>query len=282
MTFLAHRPAPALLGLVDSAHGYAVPAMPEGVHRGLPSRHITLVVELSRPLRISGPAGGIAAHGVLGGLHTAPVHIDASSPQEGIQYGLSPLGCQTLLGVPAGELAGALLDLEDVLGRRPAAELLERVAMTDDWAERFRLLDAALVARLADASARRRSPAERDPALREAWRLVFSSGGRVPVRRLAEHVGYSRRHLSERFRRTTGVTPKQASRIARFESARSLLLAPERPSLAETAAACGFADQAHLAREWRELAGCTVTTWLREELPILQDTAPAREPSSAS
>ncbi|WP_211489636.1 helix-turn-helix domain-containing protein [Georgenia thermotolerans] len=62
-------------------------------------------------------------------------------------------------------------------------------------------------------------------------------------------------------------------RIARFEHARALLLGPGRPGLADVAARAGYADQSHLAREWRALAGCSVGTWLREELPFVQDGA---------
>ena len=173
MTFVTHRPPPGLRGLVGTAHGYRVPAIPTGVHRGLPSRHISLVLELDRPLRVSGPAGSIAAHGVVGGLHTLPVQIDASIPQEGLQYGLSPLGCEALLGVPAQALAGELVDLRDVFGRA-ADELAERAAASD-WHERFQLLDDALLRRLDGTR-----PAG-DPAMAEAWRVVFAEGGRLPV-----------------------------------------------------------------------------------------------------
>ncbi len=51
-----------------------------------------------------------------------------------------------------------------------------------------------------------------------------------------------------------------------------MLLAPERPALAHVAVRCGYADQPHLAREWRALAGCSVGTWLREELPFVHDS----------
>ena len=71
------------------------------------------------------------------------------------------------------------------------------------------------------------------------------------------------------------MTPKQAARIARFQATRRLLVDPRRPPLGEIAARCGYADQPHLAREWRALAGCSVGTWLREELPFVQDTGPA-------
>jgi len=105
----------------------------------------------------------------------------------------------------------------------------------------------------------------------EAWRMIFATGGRVPVATVAADVGWSRRHLAERFGALTGLTPKQAARIARFEATRRFLVRPHRPPLADIAARCGYADQAHLAREWRAMAGCSIGTWLREELPFVQD-----------
>ena len=70
---------------------------------------------------------------------------------------------------------------------------------------------------------------------------------------------------------TDGLPPKVLARVLRFERARRLLQRPDRPALADVAAVCGFYDQAHLNRDWRELAGCSPTTWLAEELPSVQD-----------
>lgn len=260
---LRHAPPPWLRPYVPFAHGYRVPPNPVGIHRGLPSRHVTLVVELNGPMRVSGLAGSVRSHGVIGGLHTSPAIIDASRSQEGLQYALSPLGTAALLGVPAGAIGGLVVDLADIIGPT-ADQLVDGLAGSEDWGARFRLVDSALSRRLDGAPAA-------DAALAEAWRLVFASGGRLPVADLADRVGYSRRHLSERFRVAVGVTPKQAGRIARFEAARALLLRAARPPLAHVAADCGYADQPHLAREWKALAGCSVTTWLREELPFVQD-----------
>jgi AraC-like DNA-binding protein len=147
-----------------------------------------------------------------------------------------------------------------------AVGLVDELRGATGWRERFRLLDTALLQRL-------RAVSPLPPEVAEAWRLVFGSHGRVRVAAVAAHVGWSRRHLSERFRLVTGLTPKQAARIARFETARRLLLAPQRPPLVEVAARCGYADQPHLAREWQALAGCSVGTWLREELPFVHDIA---------
>jgi AraC-like DNA-binding protein len=61
-------------------------------------------------------------------------------------------------------------------------------------------------------------------------------------------------------------------RVLRFDRARRLLGRVDRPGLADVAATCGYYDQAHLTREWNELAGCTPTTWMSEELPSVQDS----------
>lgn len=263
-----HQPAGPLRPFVTRAHGYRVPANPTGVHRGLPSPHLTLVLELRGPLRVSGLGDPVAAHGVLGGLHTGPALVDASVPQEGLQYGLTPWGARALFGVPAAELRGRALDLADVLGTATAGRLVERLQGTGDWPERFALVDRALAHRLAASG---RSATGVAPEVTEAWRLLHASRGRLPVTAVAAHVGWGRRHLSERFRLATGLTPKEAARVARFEAARRLLTGRGRPRLVDVAADCGYADQPHLAREWRALAGCSVGTWLREELPFVQD-----------
>ena len=271
-----HIPPAQLRPLVSSAVGYRVPAFPTGTHRGLPSRSFTLVVELLAPLTVTGLERPVSAHGVAGGLHTVPALIDASRPQDGLQYGLTPLGARILLGVPGGELRGRVVDLADVLGA-PASRLVEQLQAVTGWAERFRLLDATLLERL---TAQRWGADPRSAAMpaevAEAWRVILASHGTVPVTAVAAHVGWGRRHLGERFRAATGLTLKEAARVARFERAHRVLRTRRIP-LAELAVDCGYADQPHLAREWRSLTGASITTWLRDELPFVQDAAPPRE-----
>lgn len=277
-----HQPASALRPFVASAHGYRAPANPFGLHRGLPSRHLTLVIELEAPLRLTGLGSEVVAHGVVGGLHTAPVLIDASMAQQGLQYGLTPAGSQALLGVPAAALHDAAVDLGELLGSPTADELVGRLRGAQSWSERFGLLDAALLHLLAG-RAPERSPAP--PEVRRAWELVFASEGGMHVAEVARRVGWSRQHLTRRFRQHTGLGPKEAARIARFEAAREMLTtgpgAAER-GLAQIAYACGYADQPHFSREWRALAGCSPSTWLREELPFLQDGGQAHGAGSTA
>ena len=91
------------------------------------------------------------------------------------------------------------------------------------------------------------------------------------VQEVADDIGYSRRHLATIVRRECGLTPQALRRIGRFARSRAML---GRVPLAEVADRCGYADQAHLTREWVSLGGCPPTTWLREEFPFLQDLGP--------
>jgi AraC-like DNA-binding protein len=264
---VAGRPRLQLSPLVAGYTGYRIEGAPPREHRGLPSRHLTFIVTLSGTVdlaRMPHPTQPPASFTTLaGGLHSTPALISHDGHQHGIQLHLTPLGARVLLGLPAGELASNVVELGTLLGP-VAGELVERLRSACTWTDRFLELDAVL-ARIAR---QRDGPA---PELGWAWRRLSASHGKVEVATLASEVGWSRRHLGEQFRREYGLTPKVAGRVMRFEVAHRLLAAPQRPSLAEVAARAGFFDQAHLYREWRDLAGCTPSQLLAEEFPSVHD-----------
>lgn len=88
---------------------------------------------------------------------------------------------------------------------------------------------------------------------------------------MATEVGWSRRHLTERFRAEYGLAPKVTARVLRFEQAVNRLKQRPTTRLADLAADLGYADQAHLTREWHSIAGCSPRQWMTEELPFVQD-----------
>jgi AraC-like DNA-binding protein len=267
----AARPHPALRHLVRDYVGYVGPAGPP-LHRGLPSSCATLVVSIAEPIRIvEGPGasgGAVAWQGVVGGLHLRPVMIRPGAHDHGVQLALHPLGLRALLGVCAAELADTAANLRD-LPVAWAGSLPERIAEAASWPEVFRTLDDVLTSAT--------SPVTLVPEIRQAWRTMLASRGTRPVADVAEAVGWSRRHLAARFTAETGIGPKQAARLVRFEHSRAALRSGDYRSLADLAFRCGYYDQAHMANEWRDLAGCAPGTWLREEFPYLQDAPPPPE-----
>lgn len=261
----------ALRPFVAAAIGYRQEGLAPGMHRGLPSPHLTFVVTLDEPLVLAAHPDPRQApgryDGLVGGLHTRPALIEHPGRQAGMQLSLTPLGARALLGHPAGTLASLDVPVTDVLGVA-GRELVDRVRAAPDWPARFAAVEQSLL-RLPSGDG------EPAPELREAWRLTTASGGRLPVAEVAARVGWSARHLAERFRAETGLGPKEAARVVRFDRARRALAARvgrgATPDLAALAVAAGYADQAHLARDWRGFSGLSPTAWLRAELGFVQD-----------
>ena len=102
------------------------------------------------------------------------------------------------------------------------------------------------------------------PELVRAWSLLAASGGTARVGDLAAAVGWSPRHLTDRFAAAVGTTPKVVSRIVRFQ--RSVAMVGAGADLAGVAVRCRFADQAHMTREWARLAGTTPARWARQDV----------------
>src|SRR5690606_37959834 len=134
--------------------------------------------------------------------------------EEGVAVQLTPLGSRALLGTPARELWNLSIEAADLLG--PAGlELWDRLqeppASTGPaaWWERFATCDEVLERVLAGDDAP-------PPELARAWHLVVASGGTVATGDVAAAVGWSRQHLTRRFRDEFGLGPKAASRLARF------------------------------------------------------------------
>ena len=280
-------PAGPLRPYVAWYAGYRQRGLAPAVHRGLPSSFLTLIVTLDEPLSMLAhpdpgqPPGEFAT--LLGGLHSTPALITHDGAQSGIQVALRPLGTRALLGLPAGELADIDVPAESVLGGA-CAELRERILAAPGWDDRFAVLDATLLRLLglqpgAQEGGRPGEPSGVAPEVGWTWRQLLRTGGAVRVSDLAAQTGWSARYLTSRFRTEVGLTPKAAARVIRFSRARRLLAqAATQPStpgrhlrLADLAAECGYFDQAHLAREFRSLAGLPPSRWLAEEFRNVQD-----------
>jgi AraC-like DNA-binding protein len=265
-------PAPPLRPFVARYTGYWLDGFPPGRHQGLPSGSLTVVLSLGPSVDLAvmpTPAQAPASFDALvAGLHAAPVTIVYGPSQRGIQLDVTPLGARALFGLPAGALASTVLGLDELVGR-PAGGCIERLREAPSWGARFAIVDELLQSLL------RAGPdiaTGLAPEVIEAWRMLVASGGGVEITSVAHEVGWSRRHLAQRFHHELGLSPKQAARVLRFDRARRRIGRPGPCHLAEVALSCGYFDQAHLTREFRELAGMTPTAWRNEQLPSVQDT----------
>jgi AraC-like DNA-binding protein len=77
------------------------------------------------------------------------------------------------------------------------------------------------------------------------------------VEEMGRATGMRPRSLQRWFARHVGLPPRRYVRLLRFHKAFEQV--PEQPSLAHHAAAQGYADQAHMARDFRAMAGVPAT-----------------------
>jgi AraC-like DNA-binding protein len=258
---LASRPAhPALAGGVRRYVGFVERSPTPLRRREVPQQQVTVILNLGEPLTVGGPGTPPAAHGsFVAPLNESPAVTEFSGVSRGIQVDLAPFAARALVGRPLDHLDALVVDLDDVLG--PGADLLvERLHDAPDWDARFDLLDA-LIARRVEAA----GPPPPDAAW--AWSRLGQTGGRLPIGALTRELGCSRRHLSARFRDQVGLPPKAVARIMRFRRVLDLLARDDGSCLAEIAQDCGYYDQAHLNRDFRDLAGTTPSAYVGSRLP---------------
>lgn len=183
----------------------------------------------------------------VGGAETAArsILIDSGSTIYGVRC--RPGHASVFLGMPASELTDRRLSLEQLWGT-DADRLADAMNSARSAQEGFALLGAAL--------ARRAASAEPDPTVGPAVAWLERSR-HAAVAELSDFLGISPRQFRRRFTAAVGVSPQTYHGIARVR--RFLSLAGRRPAaeraLDALALEAGYADQAHLSREFRRFTG---------------------------
>lgn len=259
LTYREIAPSPALARHVEcfwtlrSASSIGAPR----TSRVLPDGCIDILFDFG------GSPYGAGSGRVIGAMRTArEVALSGAADLLGVRF--LPGAAPSFLSAPADEMTDGVLPLSDLWCKDRGQ--LESILAELPPEQRVDALERALTRRM------RSQPHE--PALRHATSLVRSSHGGMPVAALAAELGIGARRLERLFRAGIGLSPKVFSRIVRFRAATALLRSHPGIGWSELAYRGGYADQAHLARECRDLAGCTPTT-LRRDVAFVQDAAGA-------
>ena len=162
---------------------------------------------------------------------------------------LAPGTAPALLGVPAHAVRDGRVELTDLWPAREVRRLAGRAGLVEGCADPRTGLEALVARRAAGA-------APPDPL---AAAVVAGLRAGSAVADIARAVGLGPRQLHRRSLDAFGYGPRTLGRILRLR--RALALARAGLPYAEVAAVAGYADQAHLAREVRALAGTTLSAY---------------------
>jgi AraC-like DNA-binding protein len=241
-------PSPKLRGYVVGYEGYVERGAAPVQRQQVPVAQLPLIVNFGSRWAASDTADGPHElhDSFFAGLFDRSTYVVADGAASCVQVNLTPLGAHLLFGLPMHEVVNRIVALDEV-APSALAGLDSRLEDRPDWGSRFELLDDVFETRLS----RVRTPA---PDIAWAWTALERTHGQVPIGWICDRLGRSRRHLATRFREEIGLPPKTVARIMRFERAVSLLGRRD-SALAGIAFECGYYDQAHMNRDFREFAG---------------------------
>jgi AraC-like DNA-binding protein len=259
MTLIVRRPGPPLDRLVRAITYQAGEQPRTSVEKILPSCGTGVWVNLNRDaFRSFGRTGRV--NRVPGAMLAGPssrasvIEFEQGRAHVSVSFAVGAAGC--FFAVPLGLAADELVPLETLWGRDGAClreRLLEAAAPEDALA----VMENVLLGRLWEVAD---GP---DPAVTAAAGAL-SRG--VRVGEVAETLGVLPRTLRRRFAAAVGLTPKRFARVQRLQRVVRDLDGRTEADWAALAAAHGYADQPHLADEFRELADVTPTGYLRSRM----------------
>jgi AraC-like DNA-binding protein len=223
----------------------------------VPDGCMELVVELGPVSSLLDASGQpvCQARGVLAGQFDGLIPLASSAGYAAFGVRFQPWGAAPLLAMPASELSNSTVSMHDFFGA-PGSELEERLHAAPSFEARVALALHFL---------RRRVP-RRARSSWLPWAVAQLQGGGASVRGLAQQMQVSPRQLERSFAIGVGLTPKRYAQWQRLRGA--LVQARHRPGLTAVAHGAGYADQAHLSRECRQLTGLTPTALLRTLDPL--------------
>lgn len=249
MIYLERRPSAALAGCVETLWYACAPDVPHQRELVLPGGKIQFVISLAADhLTDCRPEGDVlAAPALLVGARTSAGLVATGDMKRLMGVVFRPGGLGPWLRERADvffEQSLSLCDLWPVGGLRDRLRELTATPQTT-----LQVLDEMLCER---ASAR-----ERRSHVRGALNLLRS----LSVGETARALGISERRLRHVFSEDVGLSPKQWSRVRRFQRALGALHRGCDMRWAELAVTCGYADQAHFSRDFHCFSGIDPTTY---------------------
>jgi AraC-like DNA-binding protein len=197
----------------------------------------------------------------ISGERTEPIVIDEAGDVHLIGVRLRAGGAWPFFGIPLREFTNQVVELEAILGPE-ISNLRDRLGEAMDDDSRFDLVEAWLAQR-----ARGRTQPTRSVSY--ALRVIQRGADAARIGRIANEIGISHKHLLREFDRCVGLRPKLLARLCSFQ--RVIRSIGQKPDVdwSDTAAMCGYYDQAHLIHEFRAFSGLTPASYLTRRGPFL-------------
>ena len=241
--------------------------------RILPDGCVEVILNFAEPFaQHDDDATRVQPRSFVVGQMTRPIFISPTGPVQLIGIRFHPGGTTPFFRLPMHELTNQVVELGS-FAQTLQTKLLSEATHLPDVKDKVAALQRVLLNVLRDSRSDFR-------LLRIAAKVVQSSG-MISVDDLANDAGLSSRQLERRFLSEVGVGPKLLSRILRFQDVFRAVDANE-SSWPTVAVDCGYYDQAHLIRDFREFAQDTPAVLFAQQSALTESFTRKRRMSGFS
>ena len=198
---------------------------------------------------------------IVVGQMTHPVLVSSTGPVFLIGVRFLPGGSHPFFHIPPDELTNQIVSLSDIATALDR-EFSESVVDIPQPGAKISIIQSILIKRL-------NARPDKGLSLQPAISRIVRSAGQTSIDTLSNDLGITGRQLERRFLNEVGLGPKLLCRIFRFQQ---VFRAVERSdsNWAAIAADCGYYDQAHLIRDFRQFAGQTPAVLFEHFTPFTE------------
>jgi AraC-like DNA-binding protein len=186
--------------------------------------------------------------GWISGAHWKFLVIDALPMSSMIGVHFKPGGAMPFLGLPAGELAGRVIELDTIWGEN-IWDWRDELLAAPTPESKFAILERLLGSRLS------KSWNQSSSAITWAIDRYISQPGLPAITSVSSKIGFSHKHFVALFRQQTGLSPKLFCRVRRFQQVLNEIQTRAEVNWADIAFSCGYCDQSHFIHDFVEFSG---------------------------
>lgn len=265
MIYKIHIPVAPLSQFIDFFFYYEGYVAGHTMDKFLPDGSIDLLIDLTEtPKKLfhdeSGTSYTTLKKSWISGMKTNYILIDASvSNMLGVHF--KPGGCYPFVEFPLAEINNTTLEMDTFWGNS-IHDIREAILEEKDIEKRFAIVENFLLLK-------GRNKMENHELVHYSVGQLTASPQMWTIRNLSHKTGVTQKHLITLFRKYVGLSPKMFSRINKFQKVVGMIERQEKIDWASLAYECGYFDQAHFIKEFREFSGVNPRLYLEKRGPYL-------------
>ncbi|WP_260982224.1 AraC family transcriptional regulator [Paenibacillus sp. 32O-W] len=256
--FRTYHPQPPLSGFINIFWLYKGYNPPHEMERVFPDGSIEMIINLEENLiKVYDQKNHNRFKSFRGSLISGPrsefAVIDTACQASTMGVHFKPGGAFPFLKLPANELCNEHVSLETLWGIK-ADQMREQLIEAKTPLAKFQILEQYLIRMMTGVS-------EHHPAVIFAISKFQDYPSQWKIADVTARIGLSSRRFIQVFKEEVGLTPKQFSRIQRFQNVLRLIEGGEQVNWIDIALSCGYYDQAHFIHDFRSFSGISPTTY---------------------